>query len=397
MKRADTYLILAVASLMTASCELHEGLYMQVPEQEDITVNISRPNSTVVPSEELDYALRFWTGDISGSWGMSLKPGNVDTYNYGFENLAVTGGRSVYPYDNSPVFAVGYYPATKLLISQTDGADDYGSFTINTTDSEGGMDWLNQPGLVDVCTTDMEQGTESRPFISDFENELQYRHTQVQLNFRYRRSENLNGRVAQIWATIPQTLIADKWTFTEPATGQDGEYIPGGYLPSADQTDTGSLIFSSTDDWYERFPNPQGYDMKYSYLEDPDNPANYKVTELKHCYVLPSETMFGPRRIDGMDVQHITFLLNVVIISNDVNIENTRINEYVSVPLKQQDGRFWTSTVQGGDSFTITVLIEQNRLELWAQKSPWEQGGWLTIPLNPNNPDEHEKPEDPTT
>ncbi len=356
---------------MFASCTVENDMY-----HEDIAVNMSRAEG-VSEGTAGDYALRFWSITIAESWGMSLAGAStVDGYNYGTENLPVTkdGQKVTYPKNNALLYAVGYYPASRLVVSQTNGKDDYQSFTLNTS-PEGNKDWLTQPGLVDVCSTDIEQGSAAIPFISSPDNELQFRHTQVKLNFRYKRSVNVNGRIAQIWVTVPQTVIADKWTFSDD-----------GYVPSADPSATGSLIFSSTEDWYLKDPKPEGYDMYYSYFKDDNDKSNYTATSLTDMYVLPSDNLF----VSQEGVQCLKFYLDAVIISNDSGISNRRISQYVTIPLREDSdtGEFWTEDVKAGDAFTITVTIEQNRIELWAQRMDWEQGGWITIPLNPNNPDE---------
>ncbi len=382
--------VLAVASLMSSACTVMDVYEGQKVQEAQVGVHMAKADG-IVPAAvgDAEYALRFWYGDIKDSWGMSLDTnsdpvaeGNVDYYNYaGGEDYPVMdaeGNPLTYPGDGSPVYAIGYYPAGKLESSRTDGKDDWQSLMIKTIEG----DRLTKPGLVDVCVTDIEQGSEMSPFTFSEDNELQFRHTQVKLTFQYQRSLNLNGRVAQIWVTIPQEHIANKWTFTEEAAGV------GTYVPSADYDNKDvrtSLIVTSTEDWYQS-TGGKTYYMYYSYFDDPANPSNYTTTSMKDCYVLPSEVMFGPKEIDGTMVQHITFNLNAVIISSDANIPNTRVNGDVSVPLRTKDGQMWTETVKAGDAFDILIIIEQNRLVLLAEKGKWEKGGYFTVPLNPNTP-----------
>ncbi len=387
MNKGYAYLIVAVALMMLTGCDVREDMDVPVQETKEIMVNMSKASGMKAQASDPEYALRFWTGSIAGSWGMTVGAGYVDNYNYGGQNLAVTGGLTEYPHDNTPIYAVGYYPAGKVVVSQTSGVNDYGSLTLKTQNGDGTTDWMNLPGLIDVCTTDVEVGTEKDPFTVSEDHELQFRHTQVKLNFRYKRSKNLNGRIAQIWVTMPETEFANKWTYTEPSEGKMGGYLPS-YTPEGAENE---LIFSSTEDWYQSVPKEEGYDMFYSYFTDPADKANYTVTGLKDMYVMPSQTLFGPKEIMGMQVQHLTFLLNAVTISSQAGVSYERIQDrMVSVPLrKKEDGSFWTDTVKAGDAFTITLTIEQNRLELWAEKIPWEEGGRIIIPLNPNNPGEH--------
>ncbi len=385
----------AAASLMLVACNVLD-VYENQASENVVGIHLSKADGAASGGE---YAIRLWfennVNGIMDSWGMFLDPntsplaeGNVDYYNFGSHNLPVVdadGNPLAYPADGSSICAIGHYPSGKILSGSTGENADWQELTIKPTEG----DMLTRPGLVDVCVTDVEKGNEAAPFTMSEDNELRYRHTQVKLNFQYMRSTNLNGRIAEIWVTFPQNVVANKWTFNE---GPDGT---GTYVPSAEyQTESmmQSIIMTSSEDWYNE-SGGQVYNMYYSYFLDPDNPADYRTTSMNECYVLPSETLFGLKEIevDGVmtGVQHITFKLDAVIISSDKNIPNTRLNGYVSAPLRnKEDKSMWTETVKAGDAFTILIIIEQNRLVLLAEKGTWDKGGYITVPLNPNNPNE---------
>ncbi len=378
--------VFAAASLMLTACNVMDTYQVDTMTGEDgVSVNMSKAEGVVAANGDAEYAIRFWIDNIENSWGMyldtnsdPLAQGNVDYYNYGKNNLQVVnenGTDAKYPADGSPIYAVGYYPVTKLNEST-----DWATFSVLPSE-----DYLTRPGLVDVCVTDVERGTENDPFTSNKDNELVYRHSQVKLNFQYMRSRNLNGRIAEIWITLPQDVIANKWTLETDSRGTVT------YVPTAEyQTSTldHSLIVTSTEDWYKE-EGGTIYNLYYSYFRDPSKPADYISTALTDCYVLPSDAMFGPKDIEvggvKIMVQHITFQLDGVVISSDKNIPNTRISGKVSVPLKDsKTGSWWTEDVDAGDAFTILIIIEQNRLVLLAEKGAWEKGGYITVPLNPN-------------
>ncbi len=373
------FLGLALIAMLTA-CDKDE---LPKPAQDVVVaVNTSRAEGT----NDGEYWLMFWFGTkeetdaistLNAPWFHSLKgteangtpvAGDVDYYKYeGNNDYPVTkdnGTQIMYPADDSPIHAVGYYPALSLTQSE-----DKKTLTLKTE---------NIPGLVDVCSTEIESGTESKPFTSNKENELQFRHTQVKLKFRYKRTLNLNARIAEIWVTIPTKHIANKWTLTSHQ----------GYVAESTTESTNTnIVFSSTEDWYDEIGD-NFYTMTYTTFSA-EHPREYKTTTHEDCYVLPNTGLFMDenRQLNiAIDKQaYIEFELNAVIISSDKNVPNKRVSTTVKIPLKDSNNKNWFGAVEAGDAFTIDIIFEQNRFVLMAYKMPWEIGGYLTIPLNPDN------------
>ncbi len=368
MRHKYGHIALALASLLAfAGCGEDENVaVLTSPGQ--VAVNMSR----AAGEANDNYRLMFWKGGaltpatpLQHSFGNSSE---IDTYKYdGGEDYPVfdiDGTPWVYPQDDSPIYAVGYYPSDSIVM-----ASDWKSFTLGNfvfKDKEHSL-----VGLADVVSTEVEEGRQSAPFINYADKELQYRHTQVKLVFRYKRTLNLNARIAEIWVTIPKRHIANKWTL-----GTQG-YV----AEHADDVASGDAIFSSTKDWYDAVGN-NFHTMNYSVFNDPNDLHDYETSPYENCYVLPNTDLFS--MVDGQ--AHITFDLDAMIMSSDISVPNKRLDGKVTIPLIDEDGNKWTTEVKAGDAFTIDIIFEQNRLVLMAYKMKWVRGGYMTIPLNPNAP-----------
>ncbi len=396
MKHLHSYTTLALMAILTLTACSAEDDELVIPAADTpVAVNMSRAEGA---SDGGNYSLMFWTGAntdwTTANWFHSL--GNstttpekdyVDAYNYGVNNYTVTqGGQPVlYPADNSPIYAVGYYPSDSLVKS-TDNTTLKLNTALNGT--ETGTKKYCIPGLVDICSTDIEKGNETVPFTSSQANELQFNHTQVKVRFQYKRTANVNGRIAQIFTTIDPQHMANTWTLTsESSEGNSGK----GYIPSHDPADrtypattwAGDMIYSSSEDWYSVTPDIF-YTLRYSYFRDHVSGA-YDVSPKEdgkdYCYLLPESGMFSGE--DG-EQQYLTFGLDVVVMSNDISIPTRRISGDVKVPLKDEAGNPWTTKVKGGDYFLISIVIDQNRFQLFATKKEWKQGGWIIVPIDPS-------------
>ncbi len=390
MKHIHDYITLALMAALTFTACSAEDDELAIPAADiPVAVNMSRAEGA---SAGGNYSLMFWTGtnaDWSNPWFHSLgntdataEANQVDAYHYGVNNYTVTKDNQpiLYPADNSPIFAVGYYPSDSLVKST-----DHTTLKLNT--SLNGTKKYCIPGLVDICSTEIEKGTETAPFTANPNNELQYNHTQVKVRFQYKRTENVNGRIAQIWTTISPEHMANTWTLSpEIGEGNSGK----GYVASHDPDDrtypattmAGSMMYSSTEDWYSATPDIF-YTLRYTYYRNHTSGA-YDVSPKEdgkdYCYLLPESGMFSGA--DGQQ-QYITFRLDAVIMSNDINIPMRRLAGNVTVPLKDEYGNPWTTKVKGGDYFLISIVIEQNRFQLFATKKEWKQGGWIIVPIDP--------------
>ncbi len=332
-----------------------------------LAVNMTRSTRA---AEGGTFSLMFWTGSIASSgnplatlntsepWFNSLNGQEVNYYPFdGANDYPVTnnGVQAMYPFDNSPVHAVGFYPSDSLTLS--------GDKRTLTPDKDKFVDAL--PGLIDVCTTQIESGTEKAPFTSSKDNELQFAHTQVKLNFNYQRTENVDGRIAEIWVTIPDEQLADTWTLAE-----------NGFTAKNDVADTKPLYLASTSDYYSE--TPQLNTMYYADVKD--NHISTIKDGKKNCYVLHDQGMFTN---DGSQ-SYITFRLNAIVISNTSGVRDRIYDNQVIVPLQDEAGNPWTETVKAGDAFTITITFDSKKLYLLAEKTKWEPGGYVNIPINPS-------------
>ncbi len=366
-------ILLALAAWLLSGC-IYEDELTEYDTPVPVAVNMTRAEGT----GNGNYILLFWEGTTGtnpwetigqGLWQHSLKgtagttpaTDEVDYYHFGENNYNATnaGATVTYPSDNSPIHAVGYYPSDSLELSS-----DYKTLTLNTSNTDA------LPGLVDVCSTDIETGTDTNPFVSSKDNELQFNHTQVKLNFKYKRTRKVKDHIAEIWVTIPKEEVADTWTMTDA----------DGYVASNSGTVTNDLVFASTEDWTwntqtngEKFFPLKYTKVKYNTL---GNPTSYKFSKFTDCYVLPGSMFISA---DGTQAK-ISFRLKAVLIYDDVI---KRYDNQVTIPLTNNSGTEWMNKVKAGDAFTIEIIFDQNRVILVAKKNAWKTGSSFTIPLNP--------------
>lgn len=265
---------------------------------------------------------------------------HIDTYKRPNEPYN-TG--ELYPDGNRRVMATGYAPATLTPKKRTDNTDNYERLTIP------------QDGL---CKTDVLTSitpvvaSAALPFDREDGETLQFMHAQSRVYFYAKLAENAEEYLKNVRITLPPNVVAtqvewkrDKSLYVPIASGQES---------------------------YELAQQPNN-DNDY-YMLTRENPL-----EIGWAYIVPGQT--------DLSVE--------VTVARGESAEATEWKDFTVEPtfefkIERDAGDDWDkgkneNTLYANESYTFTLVFSEEGIELIGNKCPWEEGGYLVIPIYPFN------------
>lgn len=265
---------------------------------------------------------------------------HIDTYKRPNEPYN-TG--ELYPDGNRRVMATGYAPATLTPEKRTDNTDNYERLTIPQDD---------------LCKTDVLTSitpivaSAALPFDRENGETLQFMHAQSRVYFYAKLAENAEEYLKNVRITLPPNVVAtqvewkrDKSLYVPIASGQES---------------------------YELAQQPN------------DNNDYYMLTsenslEVGWAYIVPGQT--------DLSVE--------VTVARGESAEATEWKDFTVEPtfefkIKRDAGDDWDkgkneNTLYANESYTFTLVFSEEGIELIGNKCPWEEGGYLVIPIYPFN------------
>ena len=245
----------------------------------------------------------------------------------------------LYPDGNRRVMATGYAPATLTPEKRTDNTYNYERLTIPQDD---------------LCKTDVLTSitpvvaSAALPFDRENGETLQFMHAQSRVYFYAKLAENAEEYLKNVRIKLSPTVVA---------THVEWDRKQSLYVPQADHGEEDS-----------------GYTLT--------QPGDLMLTaekplEVGWAYIVPGQTD----------------LLVEVTVARGESAEATEWKDFTVEPtfefkIERDAGDDWDkgkneNTLYANESYTFTLVFSEEGIELIGNKCPWEEGGYLVIPIYP--------------
>lgn len=260
---------------------------------------------------------------------VSKPTAGIDTYK---EKQWDTGYN--YPENNLSVLATGYFPQT------LNTEDNYQTMTIPV------------PGKTDVMVAQkMVEGSSLSPytFQEDHSSSLQFVHTQTLLIFKAIRHATMKKFVRNVKITMAQ------------------EHLPYQLVWRADGLNSCYQVSSKADP-----QNPYSIKGASDQLSAQDEATDQRsligsifIKPLSESITITVESEMSNNQ--GFSSSAITSIETTIDLTNIPKEENSEEK----------------ALLQAGDKYEITLVFQEDKIELVGRKLPWEEGGNILIPVYP--------------
>lgn len=265
---------------------------------------------------------------------------HIDTYKRPNEPYN-TG--ELYPDGNRRVMATGYAPATLTPEKRTDNTDNYERLTIP------------QDGL---CKTDVLTSitpvvaSAALPFDREDGETLQFMHAQSRVYFYAKLAENAEEYLKNVRITLPPNVVA-----TQVEWNRDKSL----YVPIASGQESYELAQQPNDDNdYYMLTHENSLEIGWAYIipEQTNLPVSVTVARAETAGASEEEW-------------------------KDVTMKATLHFDIERDGQAEEDQGKNTNTLYANESYTFTLVFSEEGIELIGNKCPWEEGGYLVIPIYP--------------
>ena len=302
---------------------------------------------TYAGSTANDAVFLFWDfGDVLGNAEyptplyVKRPEKHIDTYKRPNEPYN-TG--ELYPDGNRRVMATGYAPATLEPEKRTDNTDNYEHLTIP-------KDGLCKTDVLTSITPVVASA--ALPFDRENGETLQFMHPQSRVYFYAKLAENAEEYLKNVRIKLSHTVVAthvewnrDKSLYVPIASGQES---------------------------YELAQQPN--DNNDYYMLTRENPL-----EIGWAYIVPEQTFLTVSvtvaRAETAGASEEEW--------KDVTMEATLHFDIERDGQAEEDQGKNTNTLYANESYTFTLVFSEEGIELIGNKCPWEEGGYLVIPIYP--------------
>lgn len=289
----------------------------------------------------------FWDfGDVLGNVAnpnplhVKYPQEHIDTYKRPNEPYN-TG--ELYPDGNRRVMATGYAPATLEPVKRTDDTDNYERLTIP-------KDGLCKTDVLTSITPVVASA--ALPFDREDGETLQFMHAQSRVYFYAKLAEGSKEFLKNVRIKLSHTVVA-----TQVVWDRDKSL----YVPIA-----------SGQESYELAQQPND-DNDY-YMLTPENPL-----EIGWAYIIPERTNLPVSvtvaRAETSDASGDEW--------KDVTMEATLYFDIERDGQAEEDQGKSANILYANESYTFTLVFSEEGIELIGNKCPWEEGGYLVIPIYP--------------
>ena len=265
---------------------------------------------------------------------------HIDTYKRPNEPYN-TG--ELYPDGNRRVMATGYAPATLTPEERTDNTDNYERLTIP-------KDGLCKTDVLTSITPVVASA--ALPFDREGGETLQFMHAQSRVYFNAKLAENADEYLKNVRITLPSTVVATQVVWDR----EKSLYVP----------------IASGQESYELAQQPKDDDDYYMLTRE--NPL-----EIGWAYIVPGQT--------SLTVSVTVARAETAGASEeewkDVTMEATLHFAIERDGQAEEDQGKNTNTLYANESYTFTLVFSEEGIELIGNKCPWEEGGYLVIPIYP--------------
>ena len=290
-----------------------------------------------------DAVFLFWDfGDVLGNVAnpnplhVKYPQEHIDTYKRPNEPYNTD---ELYPDGNRRVMATGYAPATLEPEKRTDDTDNYERLTIP-------KDGLCKTDVLTSITPVVASAV--LPFDREDGETLQFMHAQSRVYFYAKLAENAEEYLKNVRIKLSPTVVA---------THVEWDRKQSLYVPQADhgEEDSGYTLTQPGD-----------------LMLTAENPL-----EVGWAYIVPGQT--------DLSVE--------VTVARGESAEATEWKDFTVEPtfefkIERDAGDDWDkgkneNTLYANESYTFTLVFSEEGIELIGNKCPWEEGGYLIIPIYP--------------
>ena len=267
---------------------------------------------------------------------------HIDTYKRPNEPYN-TG--ELYPDGNRRVMATGYAPATLTPEKRTDNTDNYERLTIP-------KDGLCKTDVLTSITPVVASA--ALPFDREDGETLQFMHAQSRVYFYAKLAENAEEYLKNVRITLPPNVVA-----TQVEWKRDKSL----YVPIAPGQESYELAQQPKDDndyYMLTRENPLEIGWAYIVPEQPSLTVSVRVARAETAGASEGEW-------------------------KDVTMEATLYFDIKRDGQAEEDQGKNTNTLYANESYTFTLVFSEEGIELIGNKCPWEEGGYLIIPIYPFN------------
>lgn len=278
---------------------------------------------------------------------------HIDTYKRPNEPYN-TG--ELYPDGNRRVMATGYAPAT-FLVPETDGGrTDYEKLGLPKKDE----DMPEDEEIKNLCQIDVLTSIEplvasaALPFDREGGETLQFMHAQSRVYFYAKLAENADEYLKNVRITLPSTVVA-----TQVVWDRDKSL----YVPIASGQKSYELAQQPKDDNdYYMLTRENSLEIGWAYIvpEQTNLPVSVRVARAETAGASEEEW-------------------------KDVTMEATLNFDIERDGQAEVDQGKSANTLYANESYTFTLVFSEEGIELIGNKCPWEEGGYLIIPIYPFN------------
>lgn len=254
-----------------------------------------------------------------------------------------------YPDGNRRVVATGYAPASLVSATREDETEDYERLTL-PKDGEG--KWIGL-GTTDLLTSMVPiVASAALPFDREGGETLEFMHAQAKVFFRAKLADDMTKAVGRVRITLGSDLVA---TGLEWLRGENHYH----YHASSGDGAVSYTIAQSGDDLLSQ---ENTVDIGWAYIVPPNTEAIQATITVNRADAA-GET--------GKDVTfHATLPFSI-----ERDSENPDDREHGQ--LKAED------TLYANEAYTFTLVFGEESIELLGNKCPWEEGGYLIVPVYP--------------
>ena len=281
-------------------------------------------------------------GDVANPTPLYVKQPekHIDTYKRPNEPYN-TG--ELYPDGNRRVMATGYAPATLTPGKRTDNTNNYERLTIP-------KDGLCKTDVLTSITPVVASA--ALPFDRENGETLQFMHAQSRVYFSAKLAEGSKEFLKNVRIKLSPTVVA---------THVEWNRYKSLYVPIA-----------SGQESYELAQQPND-DNDY-YMLTPENSL-----EIGWAYIIPEQT--------NLPVSVTVARAETAGASEeewkDVTMKATLHFDIERDGQAEEDQGKNTNTLYANESYTFTLVFSEEGIELIGNKCPWEEGGYLVIPIYP--------------
>lgn len=262
-----------------------------------------------------------------------------------------------YPDGNRRVVATGYAPASLVPATREDNTkkEDYERLTL-PKDGEGKWIGLGTTDLLTSVTPIVASA--ALPFDREGGETLEFMHAQAKVSFQAKLAEDMTKNIRNVWITLGSELLATRleWNRNEEhhgvfyysARGEAGDHTcvvgPGStasQLNAEQSTPVGEAYI---------VPGKEGIDVSIT-VERSDDVQFTDSRKVTFRATLPFTIKRDASKPD------------------DYEMNGTDLKE--------------ANMLHANEAYTFTLVFGEESIELLGNKCPWEEGGYLIVPVYP--------------